>query len=93
MKVRSPYWSIAAHLGATLVLSMRLTFLIPKNSSELIVGTCRVWRGGSTGTGFVAISPNFDAGFATICADPRTSVVNFVRAIAAGGPIGSNGFL
>jgi hypothetical protein len=66
--------------------------LDPQNSNEMLVGTCRVWRGSATGTGFVAISPNFDQGFATICADPKTSVVNFVHAVAAGGPVGSNGF-
>jgi len=66
--------------------------LDPQNSDELIVGTCRVWRGSSMGSGFVAISPNFDQGFATICADPTTSIVNFVHTIAAGGPVGTNGF-
>jgi len=66
--------------------------LDPQNSNELLVGTCRIWRGSSTGTGFVAISPNFDQGSSTICADPHTSVVNFVHSIAAGGPVGTNGF-
>jgi hypothetical protein len=66
--------------------------LDPQNSNELLVGTCRIWRGTSTGTGFVAISPNFDLGSSTICADPHTNVVNFVHSIAAGGPVGANGF-
>ena len=82
----------SAHLGGDSGAFYTPYILDPQNSGELIVGTCRVWRGTTTGSGVVAISPNFDAGFASICADPKTSVVNYVHAIAAGGPIGANGF-
>jgi hypothetical protein len=66
--------------------------LDPRNSNELLAGTCRLWRGTTSGSAFVAISPNFDTQSATICADPNNSVVNFVHTIAAGGPVGGNGF-
>lgn len=65
--------------------------------SELIVGTCRVWRG--TGDGVTsgwsnAISPgnalsfNFDTGTVAGCTG---SEANLVRALAAGGPPDTNG--
>ena len=60
----------------------------PRNSSELIVGTCRMWRGTSTGTGFTAISNNFENGGVGICTGSET---NLVRSIASGGPTDPNG--
>jgi hypothetical protein len=62
--------------------------LDPQNNNALLVGTCRIWRGSTTGASFVAISPNFDAGVATTCPNPS----NFVHAVAAGGAKGTNGF-
>jgi hypothetical protein len=82
----------SAHLGGDSGAFYTPYMLDPQNSNELLVGTCRIWRGSSTGTGFVALSPNFDLGSSTICQDPHTSVVNFVHSIAAGGPVGTNGF-
>ena len=36
--------------------------LDPQNSGELLVGTCRVWRGATDGSGFVALTDNFETG-------------------------------
>jgi hypothetical protein len=33
--------------------------LDPQNPNQLIVGTCRVWRGATDGTGFIVLSNNF----------------------------------
>jgi hypothetical protein len=52
-------------------------------TSELLVGTCRVWRGMGTGGSYTALSNNFETGTATTCSGNET---NLVRAIAAGGP-------
>ncbi|HYA25945.1 MAG TPA: hypothetical protein VEF05_17420, partial [Terriglobales bacterium] len=62
--------------------------LDPQNSSELIVGTCRMWRGLSGGTGFSLLSNDFENGGAGICTGAET---NLVRSLAAGGPLDGNG--
>src|SRR5437660_1717672 len=36
--------------------------LDPQNSGTLLVGTCRVWRGATSGTGFSVLSNNFETG-------------------------------
>jgi hypothetical protein len=65
------------------------SFLLdPQSSGELIVGTCRMWRGSSTGAGFTLLSNNFETGGSGICTGAET---NLVRAIAAGGPLDQNG--
>ena len=56
--------------------------LDPQNSSELLVGTCRIWRGFSSGGGFSQMSPDFETGGSGACSGTE---VNLVRAIAAGG--------
>lgn len=67
----------------------RLPFILdPGNSSSLIVGTCKVWRGPSAGGTFTLISPDFENGGAGVCSGSET---NLVRAIAAGGPVDANG--
>lgn len=59
-------------------------------TSELIVGTCRVWRGPGTGGTFTQLSINFETGSPTgACTGVET---NMVRALAAGGPAGEDGF-
>lgn len=63
--------------------------LDPQNGAELLVGTCRVWQGNTSGSAFTAISPNLDTRAAGICAGTET---NFVRSLAAGGPRDANGF-
>jgi len=57
-------------------------------ASELIVGTCRVWRGTGTGTGFTALSSSFDTGSGG-CTGAE---INKVGALAVGGPTDGNGF-
>src|SRR5439155_1790786 len=65
--------------------------LDPQADHELLVGTCRVWRGGpSTSAGtYTALSNNFEVGGSSICTGGE---VNQVRALAAGGPKDSSGF-
>ncbi|HEY6185761.1 MAG TPA: hypothetical protein VIW67_26200 [Terriglobales bacterium] len=57
--------------------------LDPQNSSEIIVGTCRLWRGGNDGTGFTTLSNNLDTGSPSTCSGNEA---NLVRSVAAGGP-------
>jgi hypothetical protein len=62
-------------------------------SSELLVGTCRVWRGTGTGASFTALSNNFDTGTTATCTGPTVTNPGFfqVSALAAGGPTDVNG--
>jgi len=66
--------------------------LDPQAATRLIIGTCRVWRGGpatsSSGT-YTALSNNFDTGGSSSCSG---SEVNLVRSLAAGGPKDPNGY-
>jgi len=59
-------------------------------ASELIVGTCRVWRGPGTGGNLTQLSVNFETGSPT--GGCTGGEVNLVRSLAAGGPVGTNGF-
>ena len=65
--------------------------LDPQSDHELLIGTCRVWRGGpSTSLGsYIALSNNLEVGGSSVCTGGE---VNQVRALAAGGPKDSNGF-
>ena len=56
--------------------------LDPQNSGELLVGTCRVWRGSTLGAGFSALTNNFETGGNESCTGDE---INLVRAVAAGG--------
>ena len=60
--------------------------LDPQNSNELLVGTCRVWRGSTAGSAFSTLSVNFDTLSNTLC---NGGEVNQVHALAAGGPLQS----
>ncbi len=68
--------------------------LDPQNSGAMIVGTCRVWRGTTSGIGFTVLSNNFEVGGTAICTQPNLTnpFVNQVRSLAAGGPKDANGF-
>ncbi len=57
--------------------------LDPQNSGEMLIGTCRVWRGTTGGTGFGLLSVNFDSGVSSPCSGGET---NLIRGLAAGGP-------
>jgi hypothetical protein len=63
--------------------------LDPQNSGELLVGTCRVWRGATDGGGFSVLTDSFETGGTDICTG---SEVNLVRAVAAGGLKDTAGF-
>jgi photosystem II stability/assembly factor-like uncharacterized protein len=66
--------------------------LDPQADSRMLVGTCRVWRGNSDGSGFVALSYNLetvmDQGLNQPCSGGETQLI---RAIAAGGPATAQG--
>jgi len=63
--------------------------LDPQNSSELLLATCRIWRGISSGGSFSLLSPDFETGGSGACTG---SEVNLVRALAAGGLADSSGY-
>ncbi len=63
--------------------------LDPQNSGELLVGTCRVWRGATDGSGFSVLTNNLETGGSESCTG---SEVNLVRALAAGGIKDTAGF-
>jgi hypothetical protein len=63
--------------------------LDPQNSSQMLVGTCRVWRGSGTGSDFTLLSNNFETGGSGTCTGSET---NLVTSIAAGGPVDQDGF-
>src|SRR5438128_574972 len=63
--------------------------LDPQNSGTLLVGTCRVWRGATCGTGFSVLSNNFETGGDGICSGNE---VNLARSLAAGGIKDTSGF-
>lgn len=63
--------------------------LDPQSSSEMLVGTCRVWQGPAQGGTFNLLSNNFETGTNTTCLG---SEVNTVTSIAAGGAKTSSGF-
>ena len=56
--------------------------LDPQAHTRMIVGTCRVWRGSSDGTGFSARSFNFDTGTNAACTGGED---NMISALATGG--------
>ena len=63
--------------------------LDPQASGRMVVGTCRVWRGNNDGSGFAALSYNFDTGSDTPCSGAED---NMISALASGGtPVGAQG--
>ena len=63
--------------------------LDPQNSGGLIVGTCRLWRGATDGSGFSVLTNNFETGGSGSCTGAE---VNLVRSVAAGGIKNTQGF-
>src|SRR5580692_1598450 len=55
--------------------------LDPLNSDEMMVGTCRMWRGPSSGGAFTVLSHSFETGGDGICTGAE---INLVRSLAAG---------
>jgi hypothetical protein len=63
--------------------------LEPQASNRMLVGTCRVWRGNNDGSGFSALSYNFDTGSDTPCSGAED---NLISSLASGGtPVGPGG--
>ncbi len=62
--------------------------LDPQNSSEMLVGTCRVWRIGTSGTAPLQLSNDFETLGTGVCTGDE---INLVTALAAGGPLSANG--
>ena len=66
--------------------------LDPQADSRMMVGTCRLWRGNSNGSGFAALSHNFDSVWNQIpdqtCSGGEAQLI---RTIAAGGGVSSTG--
>ena len=62
--------------------------LDPQADSRMMVGTCRLWRGNSDGSGFAALSYNFDTSLTQSCSGNE---LQLIRSIAAGGPTSPNG--
>jgi hypothetical protein len=57
--------------------------LDPNNPSEMLVGTCRVWRISTSGTSPLELSNDFDTLGTGVCTGDE---INLVTALAAGGP-------
>jgi hypothetical protein len=62
--------------------------LDPGNASEMLVGTCRVWRISTSGTAPLQLSNDFDTLGTDVCTGDE---INLVTALAAGGPGNANG--
>ncbi len=62
--------------------------LDPGNASEMLVGTCRVWRISTSGTAPAQLSNDFDTLGTGACTGDE---INLVTALAAGGPPDENG--
>ncbi|MFI5102676.1 MAG: hypothetical protein ACHP9V_04805 [Terriglobales bacterium] len=65
--------------------------LDPQDASEMLVGTCKVWRGTASGASFSILSNDFDDGLNDQCQGQNINV-NLVRGLAAGGPKDGKGF-
>jgi len=61
--------------------------LDPQNTSELLVGTCRVWRISTSGTAPLQLSNDFDTLGTGVCTGAE---INLVNGLAAGGPKDTN---
>jgi hypothetical protein len=61
--------------------------LDPQNTSEMLVGTCRVWRISTSGTAPLQLSNDFDTLGTGVCTGDE---INLVNGLAAGGPKDTN---
>jgi len=62
--------------------------LDPQNSSQMLVGTCRVWWINTSGTSPIKLSNDFDTFGTGVCTGEE---INLVNALAAGGPPDGSG--
>ena len=60
----------------------------PQTDTQLLIGTCRVWRAATDGSAVTQLSNNFDTGSGSCSGNE----VNLIRALAAGGSKGDHGF-
>src|SRR5713226_5628017 len=60
-----------------------------QSTGEMLIGTCRMWRGDTPSSTFNTLSVNFDTGIASTC---NGGEINQVAGLAAGGPKDANGF-
>jgi hypothetical protein len=58
-------------------------------SSRMLVGTCRVWRGNDDGSGFAALSYNFDTGSDTACSGAEDNLISTL--VTGGNPVTTGG--
>ena len=63
--------------------------LDPQSTGEMLIGTCRVWRGATATQVFSQLSPEFRHGYTASC---NGGEINQVHGLAAGGPKDTNGF-
>ncbi len=63
--------------------------LDPQNTSEMLVGTCRVWRVSTSGTAPLELSDDFDTLGTGVCTGDE---INLVDGLAAGGPKDTNNY-
>jgi len=62
--------------------------LDPQNSSEMLVGTCRVWSISTSGASPVQLSNDFETLGTGVCTGDE---INLVTGLAAGGPLSESG--
>ena len=62
--------------------------LDPQNSSQMLVGTCRVWSISTSGTAPLQLSNDFETLGTGVCTGEE---INLVTALAAGGPLSESG--
>jgi hypothetical protein len=80
----------AAQVAGDAALQIAPVALDPQLTTNVLVGTCRVWRGPANGVGWTAaneVSPAFDGTTPTRC----SATEPLVRSLGAGGPVGSAG--
>jgi len=77
----------SSNLGNDLSAFYTPYILDPQNSGQMLVGTCRVWRGSSAGGAFSALSPNFDTGATGNLGTCSGQEFNLVRGLSAGGSL------
>ena len=63
--------------------------LDPQSTGEMLIGTCRMWRGDTPSSTFNTLSVNFDTGTASTC---NGGEIHQAAGLAAGGPKDTNGF-
>ena len=75
--------SALANLGGDQGAFYTPYILDPQNTSEMLVGTCRVWRVSTSGSAPLQLSDDFDTLGTGVCTGGE---INLVNALAAGGP-------